>query len=53
MTLSKYKILIKNAVKREAGILYFIDSKGNLCSEDYRKKFTEIRRRNKKAGIKA
>ena len=26
------KIIIKNAVKREKGFLYYIDGKGNLCS---------------------
>lgn len=27
------KIIVKNAVKREKGFLYYIDKKGNLCSE--------------------
>jgi len=26
------KIIVKNAVKREKGYLYYIDGKGNLCS---------------------
>lgn len=26
------KIIVKNAVKREKGFLYFIDGSGNLCS---------------------
>jgi hypothetical protein len=26
------KIVVKNAVKREEGFLYYIDGEGNLCS---------------------
>jgi hypothetical protein len=26
------KIIVKNAVVREPGFLYYIDSRGNLCS---------------------
>jgi hypothetical protein len=26
------KIVVKNAIKREKGFLYYIDGKGNLCS---------------------
>ena len=26
------KIIVKNAVKRQPGFLYYIDGKGNLCS---------------------
>lgn len=25
------EILVKNVVKREAGFLYFVDGKGNVC----------------------
>jgi hypothetical protein len=25
------KIIIKNAVKREPGYLYYVDGKGNIC----------------------
>jgi len=25
------KIIVKNAVKRESGFLYYIDGEGNLC----------------------
>lgn len=26
------KIIVKNAIKREPGFLYYIDGQGNLCS---------------------
>jgi len=26
------KIILKNAVKREKGLLYYIDGQGNLCA---------------------
>ena len=31
------KILIKNAVKRKKGYIYYIDQNGNLCEEKYTK----------------
>ena len=31
------KIIVKNAVKREKGYLYYIDEKGNLCEHPHGK----------------
>jgi len=28
------KIIVKNAIKREKGLLYYIDKEGNLCSAE-------------------
>jgi len=25
------KVILKNAIKREAGFLYYVDGKGNVC----------------------
>ena len=33
------KIIVKNAVKRKKGFLYFIDYKGNLCEYDFTPKW--------------
>jgi len=35
------KIIVKNAVERKAGYLYYVDGKGNVCE-------TEMRRGGKK-----
>lgn len=35
------KIIIKNAVKRESGFLYYIDGQGNICSAKMSKKKKE------------
>ena len=31
------KIIIKNAVKREKGFLYYIDGEGNICKAQMKK----------------
>ena len=38
------KIVVKNAVKRRKGYLYYIDNKGNLCEARHkgRDEFTEL-----------
>lgn len=28
------KILVKNAIKREKGFLYYVDGQGNVCSAE-------------------
>jgi len=32
------KILVKEAVKRRAGFLYYIDGEGNLCEAEMKKR---------------
>lgn len=32
------KVLIKNAIKREPGKLYFIDKDGSVCEADMKRK---------------
>ncbi len=36
------KIILKNAVKRKVGWLYYIDIDGNLCGYDLKKRLKEI-----------
>lgn len=32
------KIIVKNAVKREKGYLYYVDGEGNICHSEMNKK---------------
>ena len=42
------KIIVKNAVKRKTGWLYFIDVDGNLCGYDLRKRMKQTIKKKKK-----
>ena len=37
------KIILKNAVKREKGYLYYVDGKGNLCSAKMKRGRKEVK----------
>ena len=39
------KIILKKAIKREAGFLYYVDGEGNVCS-------AKLQRGRKKKGVK-
>jgi hypothetical protein len=41
------KIIIKNAVVREPGFLYYIDGQGNLCSAKMRMKGKTAKKKKK------
>ncbi len=45
------KIILKNAVKRESGYLYYVEGKGNLCQAEMkrngRKKKTKTPKKKK------
>ena len=43
------KIIVKNAVKRKTGWIYFIDFEGNLCGYDFRRRLREDVKRKKTA----
>lgn len=36
------KIMVKNAVKREKGLMYYIDGEGNLCSIELKRKKKKV-----------
>lgn len=44
------KVIVKNAIKREKGKLYYVDKAGNVCSADMKRK-TAVKKSaaNKKA----
>jgi len=50
------KIIVKNAVEREPGFLYYIDGEGNLCSAKMnvggKKKKSKKKKPTKKKSIK-
>ena len=42
------KIVVRNAVKREPGFLYYIDGKGNLCAAKMKRGGKKKKKRSKK-----
>lgn len=45
------KIIVKNAVKRKPGWLYFIDVDGNLRGYDMRKRMKQVIKKNNKKEV--